>query len=686
MHLFSAKKSLKNKTNGVFLSGVTIQMNLPIRLAFAFFVSIIASLSAASPALAQEYVAPPLSAYGQLPGFEDAALSPSGERTATVVTIDGKRMLLALDKESQLLTTFAVDDMKIRTLRWVGEDRILLTYSTTKKLGFEFVQDKAELTVAVVIPIDPKEKIKTIFADNSLIVSAIWSNRGVRKIDGRWYGFFDGVELARARGGLSFAGTTWDHGRPHLFKVDLETNKPEKIANAPLEGFTRRWRIGPDGEVAAVFDIDNTTGEWAIRNGDYNIIVEGVSKTGDVGLLGLGKDGKSILFVQPHGDDETEAFEVPVTGGEPELFLPDVDIEGLVFDPNTGYFMGYFEGENVKPVFEDEVIAAPIRKVQAAFKQLDDVRIMDWSDDFGNFIVRTTSDQDSGTWYAVDVNNLSARALGYERMAIGPGQVGDFSVFEYTASDGTEMDGILTLPPGRDPTNLPVIVHPHGGPHSHDSERFDWWAQAFASRGYAVFQPNFRGSTNRDRDFRRAGYGEWGRKMQTDISDGVSALAEAGIIDPSRACIVGASYGGYAALAGVILQEDLYRCAVAVAPVVDIDRIYRDGYAFRGRSVTKNVLLRQLGDPSTWSAVSPQRHAGRANAPILLIHGKDDTVVPFDHSEKMADALKDAGKEYEFVTLEGEDHWLSLEKTRMEMLEATMRFVQKHNPSSGGSD
>jgi len=297
-------------------------------------------------------------------------------------------------------------------------------------------------------------------------------------------------------------------------------------------------------------------------------------------------------------------------------------------------------------------------------------------------IVRTTGSGDSGSWFTVDVANFRARAFAYERNAIEPQHVGPFSTFEYTASDGMEMDGILTLPPGRDPTNLPVVMLPHGGPHSYDVEHFDWWAQAFASRGYAVFQPNFRGSTNRDGAFRRAGYGQWGRAMQTDISDGLSALAEAGIVDPTRACIVGASYGGYAALAGVTLQQGLYRCAVAVAPVSDIRRMYREDYQASGQArIARTALREQLGDPDTWNAVSPERFAERADAPIMLIHGIDDTVVPYVHSEKMADALDDEDKPYELVTLEGEDHWLSLSKTRELMLNSAVGFVQEHNPA-----
>ena len=378
----------------------------------------------------------------------------------------------------------------------------------------------------------------------------------------------------------------------------------------------------------------------------------------------------------------SERYEVPLAGGTPKHFLEDVDEDRLYFDSQTGNLTGYrLDDENAKPVFKDATRTDAIKKVQAAFRDFD-MRLMDWSDDMSHVVVRTTGLGDSGSWFTVDVPNLKAKAFAYERMDIAPSDVGPFSTFEYTASDGMELDGILTLPPGLEAKNLPLVMLPHGGPHASDTEQFDWWAQAFASRGYAVFQPNFRGSTNRDGGFRRAGYGEWGRKMQTDISDGMTALAEAGIVDPDRACIVGASYGGYAALAGVTLQQGLYRCAVAVAPVVDIRRMYREDYQASGkRRTTRAALREQLGEPDTWDEVSPQRFADRADAPIMLIHGRDDTVVPYVHSTQMADALKDEGKPYELVTLDGEDHWLSLSETRQTMLNSAVTFVQKNNPA-----
>ncbi len=249
------------------------------------------------------------------------------------------------------------------------------------------------------------------------------------------------------------------------------------------------------------------------------------------------------------------------------------------------------------------------------------------------------------------------------------------------SADGLDLEGILTLPVGKGSKNLPIIMFPHGGPTAHDEPRFDWWAQALASRGYAVFQPNFRGSTNKDAAFIEAGHGEWGRKMQSDISDGLSYLAAQGIVDPKRACIVGASYGGYAALAGVTLQKGLYRCAISVAGVSDLQMMVSTDIRESGSNpVLIRNLRAEIGKGRELRDVSPRRFAAQADAPILLIHGKDDVVVPYRQSTVMADALKDAGKPHELVTLDGEDHWLSKSATRQRMLEAVVTFVEKHNP------
>ena len=184
-----------------------------------------------------------------------------------------------------------------------------------------------------------------------------------------------------------------------------------------------------------------------------------------------------------------------------------------------------------------------------------------------------------------------------------------------------------------------------------------------------------------------AGYGEWGRKMQTDLSDGVRGLAEQGLIDPERVCIVGASYGGYAALAGVTLEQGVYRCAVSVAGVSDLRRMVL--WAAERDVIRNNSTVRywnrfmgaeRLGDRSL-NERSPALLAADADAPILLLHGLDDTVVPFEQSQAMADALRRAGRPYELIELEGEDHWLSMSQTRRRMLTETVRFLETHNPA-----
>jgi dipeptidyl aminopeptidase/acylaminoacyl peptidase len=174
--------------------------------------------------------------------------------------------------------------------------------------------------------------------------------------------------------------------------------------------------------------------------------------------------------------------------------------------------------------------------------------------------------------------------------------------------------------------------------------------------------------------------------MQTDLSDGVRWLAKEGMIDPKRVCITGGSYGGYAAMAGPTIDPGVYRCAVAVAGVSDLREMLewsKDKTGARDSSTVrywKRFMGANAINDVSLDAVSPARQAAKADAPILLIHGKDDTVVPYRQSVLFADALKKAGRPYEFVTLDGEDHWLSRSQTRLEMLKASIAFIEKHNP------
>lgn len=637
-------------------------------------------LSATAPAAAgtvSSAAGIPLSEYGELPAISNGTLSQSGKRIAMITTIGETRGLLVFEPGKGLINQIGIGKEKVRSLRWIGDDRVLVVTSKTEKLGYGFTTDKAEFYTAIVVTLGTKPEVKVVFADRRDIPAAIFGTYGVREIAGKHYGYFGGIKLAPEKG----AGFRLDHTRPYLYRVDLQDLSVKVVANAAPAGFDNDWLVDSSGEVAALLEINRETGAWVLRNRQAGRLAAGRNSLGRIGLLGLGYGGETVLFWE-RTDESIDWYEVPVAGGTPQPFLPDIGVEQLFFDNRTGHLMGYaVKGRADQPVFRDPEHQKAARMVRKAFPQ-EDMAMLAWTGDLGHVIVRTSGSEDSGTWYVVDLARLKADPIDYERRNIGPEQVGPISTFAYTASDGLEMDGILTLPPGREARNLPAIVMPHGGPHAHDVAGFDWWAQAYASRGYAVFQPNFRGSTNRSDAFRMAGYGEWGRKMQTDKSDGLKALVDKGIVDPKRVCIVGASYGGYAALAGVTLQQGIYRCAVAVAPVSDIADMFREDVRASGEvGTTRAALLNQLGPRENWNAASPLRAAAKADAPIMLIHGVDDIVVPYAHSTRMANALKNAGKPHELVQLKGEDHWLSNSETRRAMLEAAVRFVEQHNPA-----
>jgi dipeptidyl aminopeptidase/acylaminoacyl peptidase len=365
--------------------------------------------------------------------------------------------------------------------------------------------------------------------------------------------------------------------------------------------------------------------------------------------------------------------------GEP---LDVNDANDLIFDPATHRLIGFraLAGEEGRYTFFDPANQKAWATVTSAFRG-DQVRLESWSQDRTKMVVLADSPTLGPAYALVDLATKRATWLG-GRYELTPEDISSVRPVRYRAADGLELTGYLTLPRGRDAKNLPLIVFPHGGPASRDTPGFDWWAQAMASRGYAVLQVNFRGSDGLGRAFLEAGFGQWGRKMQADLSDGVRYLAAQGAIDPKRVCIVGASYGGYAALAGATIDTGVYRCAASYGGVSDLKRMVAWSKA---RSATSfrywiRFMGAEDGKDSVLTELSPAARCDKVEIPVLLIHGRDDSVVPLEQSQVMADALEKAGKTVEFVVLKGEDHWLSRGDTRIAMLTATMAFVEKHNP------
>jgi len=347
---------------------------------------------------------------------------------------------------------------------------------------------------------------------------------------------------------------------------------------------------------------------------------------------------------------------------------------------------GVHIADDSRYVFFDPAMQARWDAVTHAFAG-ERVRLASMDERFEKFVVRVEGQKDGFVYELVDLTAHRADIVGdvYE----GLGKPLEVRRITYAAADGLQIPAYLTLPQGRAEKNLPLIVFVHGGPQARDTADFYWWSQALAAQNYAVLQPNYRGS-DLGRKFIAAGYGEWGRKMQTDLSDGVRYLVKEGIVDPARVCVVGASYGGYAALAGVTLDPQVYRCAVSVAGLSDLKRMLEwvnewvSARSEQRHNWSQRYWNRFMGvsgpaDP-VLDAISPIKHLAAVTAPVLLIHGRDDTVVPYEQSSAMYDALKGAQKSVEFVTLQHEDHWLSRSATRLQMLQTSVAFLRAHNP------
>jgi pimeloyl-ACP methyl ester carboxylesterase len=405
-----------------------------------------------------------------------------------------------------------------------------------------------------------------------------------------------------------------------------------------------QWYLDETGNIAAQSTYQDDKQLWEIKtrqNGHGAVAASATAPIDRPSVLGFSADGRSLIVqFLVDGDRQWKALNLSDnTWGSP--LAKGASFAGIIKERKTGRIIGAVpEIGSSEYVFFDNELQAHWNAVLRAFPD-ERVRLVSNSDDFSRMVLEVFGPKD-GYVYAL-------------------------------------YDGFLTLPRGASEKDLPLIVLPHGGPAAADTLDFNWWAQALAAQGYAVLQPNFRGSSLNSR-FLEAGYGEYGRKMQTDLSDGVRYLARQGIIDPKRVCIVGASYDGYAALAGVTIESGVYRCAVSVAGISDLRRFRRSqGVGGAQRYWDRFMGTASQNDPAL-IAISPIEHVAAVTVPILLIHGRDDTVVPYEQSDVMLSAMKRAGKSATLVTLKHEDHWLSRSETRLQMLQATVDFLKANNP------
>ncbi len=622
--------------------------------------------------------APPLESYGRLPGIELVRLSPSGERIALTGAVGDTRRLLLVTRDHKVLRATAVGDTKVRNLSWVGEDHVLVTMSSTVDAVMDFGHSY-ELTGVIHVGLSGKPW--SVFQQTRGVEHFVMGYFGAADEGGHWSGFFGGITDTHGADNSFYL----DHGYRDLYRVDLDAGTARLEAKGSEADHD--WVLSPDGVILVHSEYQKQSGEWRLYAGAHKdkVLSQKISPTRDIYLAGQGRTAGTVV-VRDNTGDAGRIEEVSIADGHSEALLAGKAVMSLIHDRSTGLLLGASTVHYPGAVFFDRTLQERYDTAVHAFPN-DVVRVESYGVNLDRLVLETQGPRDSGTYWLIDMNTDQAEPLGSPYPDIHGADVGETRELMYKAADGLAIDAILTLPPGREPKSLPLVVLPHGGPLGiRDELGFDWWAQAFASRGYAVLQPNFRGSGGRGLEFVRAGFGQFGKKMLTDISDGVADLARQGVIDPARVCIAGGSYGGYAALAGVTLQHGLYRCAVSVSGPSHLpmfDAWQESFYGGRNTAVVRSwqrMTGSDTGGGASLREISPALFAAQADAPILLIHGKDDTRVPMEQSEAMASALKRAKKPYEFVKLEHEDHFLSREVTRTAMLKAAVAFVEKYDP------
>jgi dipeptidyl aminopeptidase/acylaminoacyl peptidase len=621
--------------------------------------------------------AAPLEVYGKLPRIEQAAVSPSGDFVAYIIT-DGEKRTVAVESVPERKPVYVSDvgAVKLRDLTWAGDQHLILTVSTTVQ-PMDVIGPRVEHALAFDLDLQ-SGRIKQLLNwvnRAELSMNTIYGVPQIRTIKGKPVVFVHGMHFIANQGQIG------------LFRVDLDSHIATLIEPG-ARGDSYDWVINQDGVAVAQASYDDDKAIWSLMvKGDAGrwrnaYTVDAPIETPD--LIGIGRDGRSILVDVYDDKLGTGWRELTIESGVWGEPIAGTETKSAIQDPTDGHLIGTSSlvGDERAYSFFDPHDAAVWRAVKKAYAG-DLVTLVSWSDNRKKIVVRVDSAELGPAYALVDLNTGDAAWLGPEYVGLKAGGVSPVKPIRYKAADGLEITGYLTLPAGRPARALPLVVMPHGGPAARDAPGFDWWAQALASRGYAVLQPNFRGSTGFGDEFYAAGFGEFGRKMQTDLSDGVRYLAGQGVIDPKRVCIVGASYGGYAALAGATLDRGVYRCAVDYAGPSDLRSLITDSKSKGGEDALRfwerYIGAKDLRDPVI-DRVSPAAHAVDADIPILLIHGRDDTIVPIAQSRKMAAALRQAGKPVEFTELKGEDHWMSRGETRQQMLGLTVDFLERNNP------
>jgi len=478
-------------------------------------------------------------------------------------------------------------------------------------------------------------------------------------------------------------------GDPEIAAVNARTGERRRF-EISLSGALMHWAFDSDGNLRAVTMRDTAfwTDETKVRNwyranpqSPWELMQE-VDITQDHWVpLHVPAQNGALIVLSHEGRDTSALFRFDTRSRTHADLLaghPKEDIVGATGLDQASFDYVVTDGLIPTQHWFDPRWAALQKGVDAALPGRLNVLS---GDKDGRVLVFSSADVEPGRWYLLDTKTYGLTQIAEANKWLQADAARPTATLNYRSLDGLEIPAYLTLPDDAGGSK-PLVVLIHGGPHARDEWGWDEEVQVLAANGYAVFQPQFRGSTGFGHRFQAAGYGQWGLAMQDDITAGVQHLVDRKIADPRRICIVGASYGGYAALWGLVKTPTLYRCGVSFAGVSDIAYMLRDDSDSNDSATGREIQRARIGDKRSaeerFDSVSPLKQVHRIRSPVLVMHGREDRRVPIAHSERMVGALKASGKEYEWLSFPGEGHGLSLLANRRTYYDRLLTFLAQH--------
>lgn len=626
-----------------------------------------------------------LERYGALPIIQKMTVSPDGQKIAFRV-VDEERDLISVVSVAPVkpISTFSVSNVKPRFLSFLDNNNVMMSMSAQKSVpGF---RGEFEMSVGATYNLKKKKYSQLLVAGKNDVYAAQSSLDRVVGIspDGK------SVYMPAYSGEPSFSMGQQISSPLSLFKVKINGDGRARIHKRGRGG-TLDYFVGNDGNVLAreTFDEEKNIHRIVALHGKKPVeIFSDETPYLTKSFIGVSLDENALFMVdQNRRTDRSALYKLHLADGKiegPVLEKANTDIVDYITDKQRKLLGVRYSGFKPSYRFFDADLNQRVTDILAKFPG-HSVWVEEVTADLNHVLVRVEGSQATGDYFLYS-KGKEASFISSRRPDISAQEIHPIAPVTFAARDGLKIPTLITVPRDRvsDLKNLPAIMMPHGGPHSYDAIGFDFLAQALADQGYLVIQPQFRGSIGFGAEHQSAGYGEWGGKALSDLTDAVDFFSKQGMVDRSRVCIVGASYGGYSALAGGAFTPNIYQCVVSINGIGNLNDMLNRVRNDRGRASSSLAFWEAqiLGFEETNRDIAKQRSpelaASEFVAPVLLIHSENDENVHPRQSVKMFKALKKAGKQVDKVELKNEDHYLSRGETRLLALQKIVSFVNKN--------